>query len=314
MRNLLIILCLLVTSTILVTGQTATETAIKKVIDDDSAYFYARDFDGWASCYVHSPITYFSYISPSANKESLQMLQGWDQISTTMKAFLAKYPKQENLSKKTNYQFRVTENMAFVTFKENDNAMQSRVLEKVNGQWKILRNEVTSTANFRKFQKLYNLQRMAGNWEVDIETHKTSTPNEWQLVHEESTITDLPTGIQVLSKAMFRLPDGELRTSESTALFTMNMTTNTIGAFNSVHYPQSNWSRAYQAEGNIDDNGKLSMAGKEVGANSAEDVNFSYWLEGDQFYYELEVKAADKVVYTESFQMKRKGLLAKTTP
>jgi len=85
------------------------------------------------------------------------MLQGWEQVSTMMKAFLAANPKQDNPVKKTDYQFRLTDEMAFVTFKENDNAMQSRVLEKIDGQWKILRNEVTSTASFNKFHKLYNL-------------------------------------------------------------------------------------------------------------------------------------------------------------
>lgn len=295
-------------------AQTEVEAAIKKVIEQETAYFYARDFDGWASCYVQSPITYFSWISPSANKGSLQMVQGWEKVSSTMKAYLAKYPKRDNPAKKTDYQFRITDNMAFVTFKENNNDLQTRVLEKVDGKWKILRNEVTSTASFQKFQKLYNLQRMAGNWEVDMSTHKESEPIDWKLIHGESIVKDVPTGIQVMDKSLFRLPDGELRTSESTIFFTMNMATNTIGAFNSTHYPQSNWTRAYQAEGDMDENGKLTMTAHEIGTKSKEDITFSHWFEGDRLCYKLQVKAEGKIVYTESHQMKRKGLVAETTP
>jgi len=147
-----------------------------------------------------------------------------------------------------------------------------------------------------------------------METHKESSPSDWKLIQSESIIKDVPTGIQVVDKSLFRLPDGELRTSEGIALFTMNMTTNTIGAFNSQHYPQSNWSRAYRAEGDIDEQGKLSMMAQEVGAKNTEDVSFSFWFEGDRLFYELNVKADDKVVYTESYQMKRKGLVAATTP
>ena len=56
------------------------------------------------------------------------------------------------------------------------------------------------------------------------------------------------------------------------------------------------------------------MTGHEVGGQNTDGVTFSYWLEGDRLYYDLEVKVDDKVVYTGSSQAKRKGLAEETTP
>jgi len=56
------------------------------------------------------------------------------------------------------------------------------------------------------------------------------------------------------------------------------------------------------------------MTGHEIGAEELGTVAFSYWLEGDRLYFELKAKADDKVVYTQSCQLKRKGLVATTTP
>lgn len=288
------------------------EAAIKKVIEDETDYFYAADFENWSNCYVHSSMTAFSWMSPSANKDSFGMLQGWEDISKNIKAYMEMNGKRDNPSKKSEYQFRVTGDMAFVTFNEDGNPMQSRVLEKVKGQWKILRMEASKGTTFEKFRQLYDLQRLAGDWEVDMSTHKESDNGGWKLLQSEITYKDVPTGLKGYAKSKYRTSDGELRTEEAEMFFTMNMNTSTIGAFNSVHYPQSNWSRAFQAQGKMDENGKLTMEASEVGTTS--NVKFAFWFEGDRLHYELAVLEDDKEVYTESYQLKRKGLEEEVKP
>ena len=288
------------------------EAAIKKVIEDETAHFMARDYDKWANCFVQSPMTCYSWMSPSANKSGFVMMQGWEDISTKTKAYFAKHEKQENLPKKTDYQFKVSDEMAFVTFKENANPMQSRVLEKVNGQWKILRMEASSSANFMKFRKLYDLQRMAGVWEVDMSTLKESDDGGWKLLSSTIEYKDVPSGLYGVHKSKYRTSNGELRTEEGLIVFTMNMATNTIGGFNSVHYPQSNWSRAFQADGNIDEDGKLNMTGHEVGKTS--NFEFSLWLEGDRLHYDLKAMEEGKEIYSISHQSKRQGLEEEAKP
>lgn len=289
------------------------EMAIQKVIEDETTHYMARDYDNWSKCYVQSPMTYISWMSPSANKNSLSMVQGWEDITKEIKTHFAAPGKIPNNIKKSAYQFKVTDNMAFVTFEENANPMQTRVLEKIDGQWKILRTEAVSSASFAKFRKLYDLQQFSGSWEVDMETVKEENGGEgWVLLHSEIEIKDVPSGIQGIDKSKFRTPNGELRTSEGLEIFTLDMQTNTVGAFNSVHYPQSNWSRAYQAQGDIDENGKLNMTGQEVG--TTQKVNFSYWLEGDRLHFDLSVMQDGQKVYGQSYQMKRKGLKEEVKP
>ena len=319
MKNVFLIFLLSTLSAAALFGQTnlsQEEATIKKVIEDEITYFMARDYDKWANCYVHSPMTSRSWLSPSAHKGSFYAVQGWDNIAKKEKARFATTPPSTNNGKNTDYQFRVTNEMAFVTFNRNNNPLQTRVLEKINGTWKILRMEASAGAHFMKRSQLHDLQRLAGSWEIDMATYKEESdfPVDWRLLHTTSEVKDVPTGVQIVTKEMYRVPSGELRTSESLTLYTMNMQTNTVAGFNSVHYPQSDWSRAYQAQGKVDKDGKLTMKGKEVGVDNSDDVEFSYWLEGDRLHFELAAMVEGKQVYAQSFQMKRKGLAKEVNP
>lgn len=316
MKNTFILfaLCTLFCTTAFAQDQlTAEETAIKKVIEDETKHFMARDYDQWATCYVQSPMALLSWTSPSTYADSYHVAQGWKEISASTKAYFADNPATENLPTKSDYQFKVADKMAFVTFTENKNPHQTRVLEKVDGKWKILRMEASASNNFKKFHQRYKLQNMIGDWEIDMATLKESDDSGWKLVNSKMSVQSMPGGIKIDAKDNYRTADGKFRFSEATGMLTMDMPNNTIGAMNSVYFPLSNWSRAYMSQGRFDENGKLNMEGQEVGGEAK--AKWAFWLENDRLYYEVEVKnPKGEVVYSASHQSIRADLLTNATP
>jgi hypothetical protein len=124
-------------SAVCVFGSTKDETAIRKVIEDETKYLVMEDFEKWSGCWIHSSQAYFSITKSFDHFE----LHGWEAISTHIKEQMAAPGKSEWLPKKTDYQFRIVGNMAFVTFKE-DGFASTRVLEKQKGKWKLLQMSV----------------------------------------------------------------------------------------------------------------------------------------------------------------------------
>jgi len=128
------------------------EMAIKQVIEDETKYFMARDFDKWANCVAHDPMTFFSWTSPFAGENGIMENHGWENLSAAVKEYMTKHQPNEKETTRSNYQIRLKGDMAFVTFKENETVAGSRVMEKINGNWKILRKRTTKIC--RKFCRL----------------------------------------------------------------------------------------------------------------------------------------------------------------
>ncbi|MFK7935085.1 MAG: hypothetical protein AB8G22_16355 [Saprospiraceae bacterium] len=292
---------------------TAEKTAIKKVIEDETKHFMAQDYDQWAACYVQSPMALVSWTSPSTYADSYHVAEGWKEISASTKAYFADNKPSDDLPIKKDYQFKVADKMAFVTFTENQNPHQTRVLEKIGGQWKILRMEASASNNFKKFHQRYKLQNMIGDWEIDMSTLKESDDDGWKLVNSKMSVQSIPGGVKIDSKDNYRTDEGEFRFSEATGLMTMDMPNNTIGAMNSVYFPMSNWSRVYMSQGRFDENGKLNMEGTEVGGEAK--AKWAFWIKGDRLHYEVEVKnPKGEVVYSASHQSKRADMPKNVMP
>lgn len=178
---------------------TVDETAIKKVIQDETHWFNQRNYDKWAECIAQDEMAFFSWTTPFKGQDAVNMLKGWTNISREYKKMMASMPVRPTDQPAANFMFKISGDMAYVTFDEYGSADNSvRVLEKVSGQWKILRMESLDVEDFRKFHQLYDLQRFAGDYEWDLSSRqiKVGTPSG-KMTSAQVKIVETPYGIKV---------------------------------------------------------------------------------------------------------------------
>jgi hypothetical protein len=119
------------------------QEAIKKVVADESKFFYARNMEKWINCYRQTPQTYWAKIE----KEEGFQKEGWDNIMP----FITNYFKENSkalkvMIKRENYNFRkVNPTYIWVTFDQNriikdkkESSKETRILELIKGEWKIV--------------------------------------------------------------------------------------------------------------------------------------------------------------------------------
>jgi hypothetical protein len=143
--SLLIILTLLFTK---ISAQNVTspeeQDEIKQVIADEAKFYYARDFEKWASCYRQNPQTYWAMID---REGGTTQKEGWDNINTFVSGYLKENPKAVKYTfKRENYNFRkVNPTYIWVTFDQTktlsgrkDLSKETRILELIKSEWKIV--------------------------------------------------------------------------------------------------------------------------------------------------------------------------------
>ena len=118
------------------------QDAIKKVIADETKFFYARNVEKWSNSYRQTPQTYWAKIE----KEEGFQQEGWDNIMP----FVSNYFKENSKAvkatfKRENYNFRkVNPTYIWVTFDQSkalkdkkESSKETRILELIKGEWKI---------------------------------------------------------------------------------------------------------------------------------------------------------------------------------
>lgn len=126
------------------------EEAIKQALTKETASFWSADYEGWANSYVHEPYL-VSTLTNGGDPGDVMTFWGWEALDNTVsqwiKGMLAapadKRPKYNGKIDKWNIQIRG--NMAYVTYNHHfeDNVtkmdvIEQRVVEKINGAWKIV--------------------------------------------------------------------------------------------------------------------------------------------------------------------------------
>jgi|SRR2546423_2526999 len=118
-------------------------------MNGESAAFWNKDYDAWASYWVHSP---YVRVMGWWKDGGISVTEGWDAISTGMKQLMRSDPKPNPTAtqfrrEKLNLQIRG--DMAWATFDQyglntGDARMdmpglsrESRILEKHDGKWRI---------------------------------------------------------------------------------------------------------------------------------------------------------------------------------
>ena len=126
--------------------ETATETAIKKVIEGETLAFANADLAAWSDYFVHESYLRWAVSAPN-DPTHVMSFDGWDALYNGAKSFLSSqsgHKDADALHKITRsaWVIHINGDVAWVKFiqvteGEAIAAHQFRVLEKKDGKWKI---------------------------------------------------------------------------------------------------------------------------------------------------------------------------------
>lgn len=122
------------------------KTAILETLNNETKAAFQRDYQAWQDKWIHDPSITKTYIdfADSAFSESV----GWHEISLFVKTFIEEHPEPEPLPKLLDkIDVRLYGNGAWVVYEQQDSLRglkrETRLMEKVNGQWKIAGMQTT---------------------------------------------------------------------------------------------------------------------------------------------------------------------------
>ena len=120
--------------------------AILERLNNETKDAFQRDYEAWTKNWVHDPNITKTYIDfpESTFSESV----GWNDISQFVKTFIEEHPEPEPIPKLLNkIDVRLYGNGAWVTYIQQDSLRgrkrETRLMEKVNGEWKIAGMQTT---------------------------------------------------------------------------------------------------------------------------------------------------------------------------
>lgn len=117
------------------------EEAIKAIIAKETSAFMNVDYKGWADTWLKVPYAYRTYSDATTSTYS----EGWDELNKTFaEYFKTAHPANAEIT--TDWiQIKIYGNGAYVRFTQKmkdgidlEETIQMRVLEKIDGKWKIV--------------------------------------------------------------------------------------------------------------------------------------------------------------------------------
>ena len=281
----------------------ADEQAIKQVIEDETKYFNLRDYEKWSNCVAKDPMTVYSWTSPFHDENGVMEAKGWEAVSKQMKSIMESSPVNDKLPKKYDYQFKVAGNMAYVNFLEGNGIHETRVLEKRDGAWKILRMEATASHMFKSMHKKYALQRMAGKWKMDPSSLKVEGGKGWKLVFSEVKAKSTKTGLKAWAKVYLENPQGEEVIIEDESMMAFDLGTEKVAMFTASYFPKSGWSEGSLGTGELDEEGVLHFKAHRVGKESKSKGTMKIGDDGKMHYSAEWYNDKGEKVYSMSYAM-----------
>lgn len=117
------------------------EAMIKAIIEKETKAFFEIDQKTWASLWVHEPYAFWSF----ADTTDVNSFSGWENINKGFNSyFKTSKPSTANI-KRNWHHVKIQGNMAYIRFTQQvtDDSnrppqAEVRVMEKVNGEWKII--------------------------------------------------------------------------------------------------------------------------------------------------------------------------------
>lgn len=124
--------------------------AIMAVIDGESVAFWNKDFPAWAAHWVHAP---YVRIMGWWDRGGVTVTEGWDTLSARIQEIMTANPEPNPtaaLVRRENINLRIHRDVAWLTFDQFGQdtgdldmdmpglSRETRILEKHEGQWKIV--------------------------------------------------------------------------------------------------------------------------------------------------------------------------------
>jgi ketosteroid isomerase-like protein len=137
---------LLATCTLCLQAQSPDEIAIKKLIHDETLAFSKGDLDAFMACYANKPYTHFSAMTGAPGAAVLIAADGWETIRAAFKPY---FESAEGKAMSANFvqpnrsdwMIEVRGNTAWAKYNQSaasGKSLELRVLEKIDGQWKMV--------------------------------------------------------------------------------------------------------------------------------------------------------------------------------
>ncbi|RMF28345.1 MAG: hypothetical protein D6765_06115 [Bacteroidetes bacterium] len=115
----------------------ADEQAIVNTIAQETQGWWERDFDKWSDAWAHKDYVYWSGTTNVLHVE----VEGWKALKKYARENFEKYPEPNQTPvDREDWKFRIYGNAAWVRFTQISDGIskETRILEKINGKWKIV--------------------------------------------------------------------------------------------------------------------------------------------------------------------------------
>lgn len=116
------------------------KAAILETLNEETKAAFTRDYEGWKEKWIHEPFISKTYMEfpDSSMTETL----GWDEIDDFVRTYIEDHPEPDPLpTLLDDATVRLYGTGAWVTYEQTDPARglkrETRLMEKVDGQWKI---------------------------------------------------------------------------------------------------------------------------------------------------------------------------------
>lgn len=137
MKRYLLIPTLLLTFAGQLFAQQDEEAAILQVIATETSSYIEKDFEQWKSCWHTEGEILFMYVTT----QNMYMYESWKELERAMEeSFNGDADHELKVAERTHVRMTIGDNIAWVNFNQDDNGRitkEQRVLEKVDGKWKI---------------------------------------------------------------------------------------------------------------------------------------------------------------------------------
>ena len=153
MKTYALVIAIVLSSTSQLSAQAEYE-AIKRVLRSETEGFFKRDKAVWSNAWAHAPYIYFA---ANLYGGDFMLIEGWDKLEKQFASQFKSSKISDNVTvQNAGYTIHQNGNMAFVAYDQTlidshgkTTSKESRVVEKINGQWKII--NVTALTNLKNF-------------------------------------------------------------------------------------------------------------------------------------------------------------------
>ena len=137
-RRILLGICLMALPLFTFGQKAKVEIAeIKKVVWQETDAYFRQDYQAWRKCWAHTE----SVTWTAATRDGVSQYRGWEELSREFLKIMKGGPSKYQV-RFTQYNFDVHlyENGALVFFEQDmgSRSREMRVLEKINGKWKLV--------------------------------------------------------------------------------------------------------------------------------------------------------------------------------